>query len=625
VGRVVKGVETAMAAGELPLSLVTKNVQISVTSALVSGIGGTVLATPSSPSDLAYGVLPPTLTLGTAGLSQCPYIGSYAQLSVLQWSTNPYANSKSMKSALISFTAQPQDASKSATKSLVRSNTYPLSGVPAYTLAFQFSAIQDFNFSAALNYTGTVRSKSNFTIPACTRYNGVSYLPCNGCNLTSYTNYNVTYTCYDVQTICPSVVFRRSLKDEEVEEEEGEVEEGSAESSSSSRSMSMSRLLQTADDDGNDGSGSGGSPSTYGTLVQSVAAELSQVLSQNPFAQNLSQSTVVLTFVGCLTGFIFLMLLYLLRRDDEEKLHRMYVKTESDLKAKKLLEDDIKNGRKGDNGVLYQGHLSKFKREAKRNDCISSRFHRTAMSGYDVGLMKLFVKKTADKDAIYPSLMDSRILDDISEDSDSMSGDFTAGKTNLSATEASVTEFLHKLFPGHAIFTKKTSAMVIIAVNHDYFKMFGGSTMTRTRTIRFLELVTLVLVTLFVDTVFFGVFYPTDLCALNTDKVSIYHVDSIHTYAFQSLHSSTYTKSGSRTHPNILKVILLHIRQLLEIHKDIFIVMFNMHHQAITFITTIETTINNFCTCTFIHYNCLDFMHCRTIQGPVKGKSMHME
>ena len=576
-----------MAAGELPLSLITKNVQISVTSALVSGIGGTVLATPSSTSDLAYGVLPPKLTLGTAGLSQCPYIGSYAQLSVLQWSTNPYANSKSMKSALISFTAQPQDASKSATKSLGRSNTYPLSGVPAYTLAFQFSAIQDFNFSAALNYTGTIKSKSNFTIPACTRYNGVAYLPCNGCNLTSYTNYNVTYTCYDVQTICPSVVFRRNLEESEDEnenddKEEAAVEEGSAESRSRSRSesmsMSRSRALQTADDDDNDGSGSGGSPSTYGTLVQSVAAELSLVLSQNPFAQNLSQSTVVLTFVGCLTGFIFLMLLYLLRRDDEEKLHRMYVKTESDLKAKKLLEDDIKNGRKGDNGVLYQGHLSKFKRDAKRSDCISSRFHRTAMSGYDVGLMKLFVKKTADKDAIYPSLRDSRILDDISEDSDSMSGDFTAGNTNLSATEASITEFLHRLFPGHAIFTKKTNAMVIIAVNHDYFKMFGGSTMTRTRTIRFLELVTLVLVTLFVDTVFFGVFYPTDLCALNTDKVSIYHVDSTHTYTSQSLYSPTYTKSGSRTHTHAITHISAHTLQLklLKSYNFLFIMLYNV-------------------------------------------------
>ena len=509
--------KSRLAAGELPLSLVTKNVQISVTSALVSEVGGTVLATPSSTSDLAYGILPPTLTLGTAGLSQCPFIGSYAQLSVLQWSTNPYANSKSMKSALLSFNADRQDASTSATKSLARSNVYPLTGIPAYTLAFQFSSVQDFNFSAASRFNGTIRSKSNFTIPACTKYNGLNYLPCNGCNLTSYTNYNVTYTCYDVKTICPSTTSRRVL-----EQYEGEYDESDTELTS------VYRSLETTDDD-TGGSSAMTQPATYGTLIRSVLTEMSLVLSQNPFTQSLAQSTVVLTFVGCLTGFIFLMLLYLLKRDDEEKLQKTYVKTESDLRAKKLLEDDIKNGRKGDNGVLYQGHLSKFKREAKRDNCISSRFHRTAMSGYDVGLMTLFVTKTADKDAIYPSFVDSRILDDVSDDSQSTTDEYNAGNANLSATEASITEFLHRLFPGHAIFTKKTNAMVIIAVNHDYFKMFGGSTMTRTRTIRFLELVTLVLVTLFVDTVFFGVFYPTDRCALNTDKVRIYYRDS--TYA----------------------------------------------------------------------------------------------
>ena len=505
--------KSRLAAGELPLSLITKNVQISVTSALVSEVGGTVLKTPSSTSDLAYGILPPTLTLGTAGLSQCPFIGSYAQLSVLQWSTNPYANSKSMKSALLSFNADRQDAATAATKSLARSNVYPLTGVPAYTLAFQFSTAQNFNFSAATRFNGTIRSKSNFTIPACTKYNGLNYLPCNGCNLTSYTNYNVTYTCYDVTTICPSTISRRVL-----EQHEGEYDDSDTES------MSIYRSLETTDDD-TGGSSAMTQPATYGTLIRSVLTEMSLVLSQNPFTQSLAQSTVVLTFVGCLTGFIFLMLLYLLKRDDEEKLQKTYVKTESDLRAKKLLEEDIKNGRKGDNGVLYQGHLSKFKREAKRDNCISSRFHRTAMSGYDVGLMKLFVTKTADKDAIYPSFVDSRILDDVSDDSQSTTDEYNASNTNLSATEASITEFLHRLFPGHAIFTKKTNAMVIIAVNHDYFKMFGGSTMTRTRTIRFLELVTLVLVTLFVDTVFFGVFYPTDRCALNTDKVRIHYLD----------------------------------------------------------------------------------------------------
>ena len=504
------GVKAQMVSGELPVALVTKNVQISVSSALVSDVGGTVLATPSSTSDLAYGVLPPKLTLGAAGLSKCPDITTYTQLSVLQWSTNPYANSKSMKSALLSFSADRQYQQYSLVKSFAQRNEYPVISEPAYTLAFQFASKQDFNFSAAARFNGTIKSKSNFTIPACTQYNGVAYVPCSGCNLTSYTNYNVTYTCYTVTKLCPVIIDRRVLDEDEIE-----FEESSTESSLTSRSIS--RSLQTTDD-GDTGS-SVASPATYGTLVRSVVAELSSVLSKNPLTKNLQQSKVVLIFVGCLTGFIGMMLLFLLKRDDEEKLQKTYVKTESDLKAKRLLVEDMKNGKQGDNGTLYQGHLSKFKQELKRNNGVTSCFQRTAMSGYNMGLMKLFVKKTADKQAVYPSFAANK-SQDLKEESDTDTVDDADEERKNWSTEASITEFLHRLFPGHAIFSKKTNAMVIIAVNHDYFKMFGGSTMTRTRTIRFLGLVTLVLVTLFVDTVFFGVFYPIDVCDLNTDKVT---------------------------------------------------------------------------------------------------------
>ena len=520
VNRIVNGVKAEMAPGELPVSLITKNVQISVSSTLVNDLGGTVLKTPSSTSDLAYGILPPTLTLGTAGLSQCPFMGTYAQLSVLQWSTNPYANSKSMKSALLSFTADRQDRTSTPTKAFASINRYPVTGVPAYTLSFQFGSKQNFNFTAAFRFNGTSKSKSNFTIPACTKYNGLNYLPCNGCNLTSYTNYNVTYTCYDVKTICPTLLTRRALNEDEIEVEDSDTE-----------SLAISRTLETIDDDGGSSS-SITSPATYGTLVRSVVAELSSVLSRNPFTKDLEQSTVVLIFVGCLTGFIGLMLLFLLKRDDEEKLQKTYVKTESDLKAKRLLVEDMKNGRKGDNGALYQGHLSKFKQELKHNNGVTSCFHRTAMSGYNIGLMNLFVKKSAEKNAVYPSYAASK-SQDLKEESDTDTVDDQDDERKLWSTEASITEFLHRLFPGHAIFTKKTNAMVLIAVNHDYFKMFGGSTMTRTRTIRFLGLVNLVLVTLFVDTLFFGVFYPVDLCDQNNDKVR--HLSTYCTFMQQEI------------------------------------------------------------------------------------------
>ena len=490
-----------MAGGEVPMVLQAKNLQLAITNSLVSSIGDTVLTIQSTAKDTAYGSLSPKLTLGPSGLSLCPAIGSYAQLSLLQWSTNPYANSKTMKSPLMRFSAETTNTVSATT--LARTNTYRLSGVPAYTLSFQFSSPQTFNFSVATRFNETRKSNTNFTIPACTQYDGNQYVACKGCNLTSYTNYNVTYTCYDINQICPTFTQRRLLPDD---------------GKDWYRRSDYQRILQS-----NNGSSSNPSTvsiATYGTLVQSVVAELSSVLSRNPFDKSSTYSTTVLVFVGSLTGFILIMLLTLLKRDNEEKLHRTYVKTESDMNAKRLLDDDIKNGRKGDNGVLYQGHLSKFKQDLKRNNCLMSRCQRTAMSGYNFGIMELFVKKS-DKNAVYPSF--SHDTDNrthyMDADSDTDTVDDYADDQNTCSTEASITEFLHRLFPGHAIFTKKTNAFVIISTNHDYLKMFGGSTMTRTRTIRFLGLVTLVLVTLFVDTAFFGVFYPLDVCDLNTDRV----------------------------------------------------------------------------------------------------------
>ena len=506
------GVQSEMAGGEVPMVLHAKNLQLAITNSLVSSIGNTVLTIPPMTSNSAYGSLSPKLTLGPMGLSQCPSIGSYAQLSVLQWSTNPYANSKTMKSPLMRFSAETRNAASATTTTMAlgQSNTYRPSSVPAYTLSFQFSSPQIFNFSAALNFNETGRRNSNYTIPACTQYDGTQYLPCNGCNVTSYTNYNVTYSCYDITQICPTLAKKRSLRDSDTDSDNNSwIDDRHLDSYTFPQSGNSTKNPSTV------------AIATYGTLVRSVVAELSSVLSRNPYTRDLKQSTTVLIFVGSLSGFILIMLLALLKRDDEEKLHKTYVKTESDMNAKKLLDDDIKKGTKGDNGVLYQGHLSKFKQELKRNNCIMSRCQRTAMSGYNFGLMELFVKKAADKNTVYPSFVhdnDNR-THDMDVDSDTDTVDDYNDDQNTCSTEASITEFLHRLFPGHAIFTKKTNALVIIASNHDYFKMFGGSTMTRTRTIRFLGLVKLVLVTLFVDTLFFGVFYPTDICDLNTDKV----------------------------------------------------------------------------------------------------------
>jgi hypothetical protein len=529
----VKGVEQGMASGEYPIRLVTPNVQLAVTSTLVTTIGDLTLPIPPTMTDEAFKRSQPQVTLGPKGLSSCIKIGSYAQLSLLQWAVNPYLSSKPVKSPLLRISSAIQadevvlSGSGSISNAARSSNSYKLPGVPAYTLSIQFSSPQNFNLNAAINYTSKSRGKGNYSIPVCTQYNGVAYVPCHGCNISTYTNYNVTYSCYDISQVCPTTIVRRRLEglnsDDDAEDAEilGNIE-------SAADDIYTRHLLSTNDD----GDATAASPTTYGTLVQSVGAELSSVLSSNPFVR---PSAAVLVFVGCLSGFICLMLLCLLKQDDEEKTTKNYVKADIYAKARKLLEEDIRDGRSGDHSMKYQGHLTLCKGETVSGTDIVRKIQRMSSMGKGTAFgLKMSSppkqSKPFDESLQPPLLKDAQFSSDSGSGSctDSDDDDLNDGKSH--EKEAAIIEFLHILFPGRAVFKERSNFVQIVAVNHDYFKMFGGSTMTRSRTIRFLELVVVVLVTLFVDTVFFSVFYPANQCDLNADQVKPMPVNCMVSY-----------------------------------------------------------------------------------------------
>ena len=86
----VQGVQLGMASGEVPVSLVTPNIQLSVTSTLIFASSNIVLTTPATGSQLAHRSIQPKVTLGPKGLRDCGATNEYAHLSVLQWSINPY-------------------------------------------------------------------------------------------------------------------------------------------------------------------------------------------------------------------------------------------------------------------------------------------------------------------------------------------------------------------------------------------------------------------------------------------------------------------------------------------------------------------------------------------------------
>ena len=431
VASLVSGVQKGLALGEAPVTLVTPNLQVMVASALVSETGNSILTTPPTEKQTAYGSLQPKITLGPQGLSSCTSSSrsNYAEYSLVQWGVNPYATLEPIQSTLMRFSsvspAYVPPAAMTRRSVQRKSISFAVNGVPAYTIALQFSTVQQFNFSASADYSTRSRSTPNFTIPACTLYDGAQYVPCKGCNISSYTNYNVTYSCFDIEQLCPSTYTRRRLKDgtqhaleevvrgsqsdvdnedvdedvdmdmheeEEKEEEEEEDEEEDASESKGEVDGIMhghGRILRetpapapaSASDDDSVSNNIASTSATFGVLLQSVNTQLSTVLSSNPFTVKAKENTAVLTLVGCLSGGILLMLALLRRLDNQQNISSKYVKKEKEAMRKKSFEKVNHKEATSDLEVLHK-RREEFQRSQSTINMLGSIRHNSLSEKY---------------------------------------------------------------------------------------------------------------------------------------------------------------------------------------------------------------------------------------------------
>ena len=456
----VQGVQLGMASGEVPVSLVTPNIQLSVSSTLIFPSGNITLTTPATESQSAYGFFQPKVTLGPKGLQGCGAANDYAHLSVLQWSINPYANSTAIKSPILRLAYSKQVAesgvqSNSRMLSQLQENSasFSITGNPAYYVALQFSSVLKFNFSAVSGHQAAdTRGLYNYTVPACRLYNGVEYVPCKSCSISSYTDYNVTYSCFNITQLCSSRSVRRRLEEENILR-------------NPAHSLS------------------------YGVVIQSLRAEVADVLSSNPFKLDLT----VISFPGSLSGCIIIIIFYLLRKDHSEKLYKRYIKSAADNLARKLLKDEIKKGGNGHLGKSFQTQVKSLNLSIKSVNTFSGVLHRTLSGKAENHCMHrgaTFLGINFDFDEIGTNEFDSDCGDDIIIDKgvennfysesiysngDSVNKpkkvppienneDSKNGMSNNSeeaklaeqfGTAAVVTEFLFKLFPGRSIFIKE--------------------------------------------------------------------------------------------------------------------------------------------------------------------------
>lgn len=93
-----------------------------------------------------------------------------------------------------------------------------------------------------------------------------------------------------------------------------------------------------------------------------------------------------------------------------------------------------------------------------------------------------------------------------------------------------VLDFINEVIPSRNLFKdRKGNFMSTIGRHHGHFRVFSGSAMNFSRTVRFLGVVIIVMSEIFVDTLFFGVFFPSDgSCNVLLTEVShlIDYIDS---------------------------------------------------------------------------------------------------
>ena len=543
----VKGLTTGilkgMVEGQIPVNVVTSNIRATMISQLVSSLTDAHFSPPPTVAESAYGSLLPKIVLPGDGISLCSNGANYAQITTLQYGNNPHSNSETIRSPLLHFASTTTKKSarkgKSRSRALLQSSNSSAenSRVPAYYIVMQFSTEQRFNQSIQ---AGSDSKSSNVSLPECTLYDAAlaQYVSCDSCNVSSYTDFNVTFGCYEIGNLCPSSVKvnRRlenaededrsqgelSHKDEDEEDDEIEEDDENGGESKVGRFATLSNReldlqVQSASGSNDDYATNDDAPSgsddrfvskkttsvnEFGTILTAIGDQLSSVLSQNPFLIDLSKATPVLAFVGTLFGLIIIGMIFFLRWDKTERHDAIYLFDSKEREIRNQIVEDLK---RGGNGVSSE--ISEIKKVEKKKAIVNV-FSASMVSIHSNSAKKDPLSKVCD------------IVDDETVCSDDGTGHNVLEATILIAQFSNqvlprtytVDDKLLELKKGRYRFNISLwlEAFYTIRRTHYLTAMFYRSSACLSRTLQFCETVRKVLLFLFIDTVIYGVFFPSD-------------------------------------------------------------------------------------------------------------------
>jgi hypothetical protein len=211
----LSAIASTLALGEFPAVYTTNNVRISIQKPLTSTLLNATIESPATSAEAQYGALQPSIVFSDDFLNACGISDLYADLAVMQWGSNPYSNSSRLQTGLFRLGSITGDSGTNRKRRHLESEYFfPLTTTPLYFVTLQFEARQLFKFSSNVTLDDIYGiATTNFTIPECTFSDGTEYVPCQGCNISSFTEYNVTYGCYDASQLCSGAVSSSRSRD----------------------------------------------------------------------------------------------------------------------------------------------------------------------------------------------------------------------------------------------------------------------------------------------------------------------------------------------------------------------------------------------------------------------------
>ena len=334
----------------------------------------------------------PEMTLPPAGMDLCGFSGGYAKFAFTQWDKSPFSSELALKGSPLSLTFSKSVVDNAPSDYLtdVESQTYHV--------VLQFSNRQDWS----------VRK------PDCTLIQGSVHVPCP-CNVSSYSDYNVTLKCHNFALLCSQTIF------------------------------SQRKLL-------NFPSGSGGNyeqsaPSnTFGALAASSGEVVANTVTTAPDLSNLNQDITAFGMVCGIMSFMILGFLFFKGWDVRDHHVLIYIKNAN------------------------RNQLSKI----QKNNCGNN-------------------ENARGETAI------------VAESDNPLSGE-------IQGLEAGLKEFFHQILPSGTMFKTEATFRAFLTATlsyHDWIRMWTYSSLRRTRSIRFLVLCNNVLIIMFVNTIFYSVFFPS--------------------------------------------------------------------------------------------------------------------